>query len=154
MTNFEKYKADLLKIEGRFAIDKAQRRVVECSADGLEECIDCKDCLFNDTQYCWESDKIKWLCEEYEPPVLSDDELGLIKSINKLKKRKYRFIVRLGIYKVGLFIDKPNYYSHSGSYASQKDYIIISEVDENIFPNITFDEGIYDIENKIFIKVE
>ena len=53
---------------------------------------------------------------------------------------------------MGLFINKPDYYSHSGRYTSQKDYIIISEVDENIFPNITFDKGIYDIENKCFIK--
>lgn len=38
MTNFEKYKDDLMKIKGCFAVDKAQRRITRCDAY-----IDCKD---------------------------------------------------------------------------------------------------------------
>lgn len=150
MTNFEKYKDDLMKIEGHFAIDKAQRRIAGCMADGLEECINCKDCLFNDTEYCLESDKIKWLYEEYEPPVLSDDELELIKALEKAKKTKYRFIVRMKSGRVVITCDKPYMDDVYHTYRNDKNAVIIDEHEE-LFQNIDFNVGPYDIENKCFV---
>lgn len=152
MTNFEIYKEDLMKIEGHFAIDKARRRVVGCGADGLEECIDCKDCLFNDAQYCLESDKIKWLYKEYDPPVLSDDELELIKAISKATNKEYKYLARQDG-KIYLFTNKP--FVHCGafgnSYTSNNYFAYISDRDEILFQNIENKIGIYDIKNKIFM---
>ena len=152
MTNFEIYKDDLMKIEGHFAIDKAQQRVVGCSADGLEECIDCKDCLFNDTQYCLESDKIKWLYKEYEPPVLSDDELELIKAISKATNKEYKYLARQDG-KIYLFTNKPFVQcgTFGNSYTSNYYFAYISDRDETLFQNIKNEIGIYDIKNKIFM---
>ena len=75
MTNFEKYKDDLIEIEGEFAFDKHTREILSCSS-----CINCDDCIFNERN-CTGSEKIKWLCKEYEEPILSDDELELIKTL-------------------------------------------------------------------------
>lgn len=154
MTNFEKYKDDLIKIEGAFAFDKEQQKIVGCrdSADGIEECIDCKDCLFNNTQYCFESDKIKWLYKEYEPPVLSDDELELIKAIGKATKKEYKYLARQEG-KIYLFTNKPFVHrsSFGNSYISNYYFTYISDINETLFKNIENEIGIYDIENKIFI---
>lgn len=148
MTNLEIYKDDLMKIEGRFAINKAQRRIMRCDAG-----IACKDCLFNDMQHCFESDKIKWLCKEYEPPVLSDDELELIKAISKATKKEYKYLARQEG-KIYLFTNKP--FVHRGafgnSYTSNYYFTYISDKDETLFQNIENEIGIYDIENKIFIE--
>lgn len=154
MTNFEMYKDDLMKIKGRFAFDKAQRRVVRCNTDGLVEgCIDCKDCLFNDTQYCLESDKIEWLYKEYKPPVLSDDELELIKAFNKAMGKEYKYVARDTDGLIRFFETKPrinelkNYYNKDGYTYIGSNYGVLF-----LFPNITHKDGLYDIENKCFIK--
>lgn len=154
MTNFEIHKDDIMKIKGSFAVDKNSKKIVGCrdSADGIEDYIDCEDCLFNNTQYCFESDKIKWLYKEYEPPVLSGDELELIKAIGKATKKEYKYLARQEG-KIYLFTNKP--FVHCGafgnSYTSNNYYACISEKDETLFQNIDNKIGIYDIENKIFI---
>lgn len=96
MTNFEKYKDELIKIEGDFAFDKNTREVVGCNTlNGVERRIECEDCLFNSGN-CFESDKIKWLYSEYKEPVLSDDELELIKAISKATDKAYKYLTRQG----------------------------------------------------------
>lgn len=146
MTNFEKYKNDLMKIKGCFAFDKAQQRVTKCDAH-----INCKDCLFDEGE-CFESDKIEWLYKEYEPPVLSDDELELIKAISKATNKEYKYLAKQEG-KVYLFTNKP--FVHRGafgnSYTSNDYFAYISDKDETVFQNIKNEIGIYDIENKIFI---
>lgn len=155
MTNFEKYKDDLIKIEGSFAFDKEQQKIVGCrdSADRIEECIDCEDCLFNNTQYCFESDKIKWLYEEYEKPILSDDELELIKILSKINGKKYRYITRNGN-RIFLFSDKPPIDKYGVRFTDKCNYLIIDDRKDakNLFSNIKYEDGLYDIENKTFIK--
>lgn len=154
MTNFEKYKDDLMKIEGHFAIDKAQRRIAGCMADGLEECINCKDCLFNDTEYCLESDKIKWLYKEYEPPILTADELELIEAMGKAKNKKYKYLAKQKSGRTTLFTNKPfiHIFTDGYSYTTNNDFADISDKGFTLFKNIENESGIYDIENKIFIK--
>jgi len=148
MTNFEKYKDDLMKIEGIFAFDKNTRKVAECdTTDGIA----CEDCLFNSMD-CYEGNKIRWLCEEYKEPILSDDELEFIKVLSKISEKKIKYIHKTShrvflfsdkppIDKYGILLDKSNYYDLSGY-----GYI-------DLFPNIKFTDGLYDIENKCFIEV-
>lgn len=152
MTNFEKYKDDLMKIEGHFAVDKTQRKVVGCSgsADGIEECIDCKDCLFNDTQYCFESDKIKWLYQESK--ILTDDEINLIETLNKVTGEKYKYIARDTTKVIRFFETKPNRNELNNYYNLKDGYFYIGIKFGLLFPNIKFEDGLYDIENKCFIK--
>ena len=149
MKNFEIYEDDLMKIEGDFAINKAQRRIMRCDAF-----IDCKDCLFNEGN-CYESDKLKWLYSEYEPPVLSGGELELIKAISKATNKEYKYLARQDV-KIYLFTNKP--FVHRGafgnSYTSNNYFAYISDKDETLFQNIENEIGIYDIENKIFMEGE
>lgn len=145
MKNFEKYKNYLIRTEGAFAFNKAKRRVIECGTD-----IDCEDCIFNGN--CFESVKIKWLYKEYESPVLSDDELELIKAISKATNKEYKYLAKQKG-KIYLFTNKP--FVHRGtfgnSYTSNNYFAYISDKDETLFKNIKNEIGIYDIENKIFI---
>ena len=144
MTNFEKYKDDLMKIEGSFAFDKNTRKIGRCDT---EDGIACEDCLFN-AGTCFEGDKIQWLCEEYKEPILSDDELELIKAFNKVMGKEYKYVARdtgglIRFFETKPSIDKSkNYYGHT--------YIGIQN--GKLFPNLKFKDGLYDIENKCFIK--
>ena len=149
MTNFEKYKDDLIKIEGSFAIDKNTKEIVGCNTlNGVERRIECEDCIFNDGN-CFESDKIKWLYEEYKPPVLSDDELELINILSKINGEEYKYIRRSSrcIY---IYSDKPNIDKY-GIILNGSNYLEIAD-HIDLFPNIKLKDGVYDIENKCFIK--
>jgi len=153
MTNFEKYKNDLMKIEGSFAFDKNTEKIAGCdTTDGVKSCIDCKDCLF-DKGNCFESDKIKWLYEEYKEPILSDDELELINTLSKINGEKYKYIFRTGG-TIFLFSEKPHIGKFGVRFADERHYLIIAEYNspKNLFLNIKFEDGLYDIENKCFIK--
>lgn len=155
MTNFEKYKDDLIKIEGDFAFDKNTKEIVGCNTlDGVERRIDCVDCIFNN-ENCFESDKIKWLYEEYEEPILSNDELELINVLGKINGKEYKYIIRDTYGVVRLFIIKPRV-NKSGYYYSEYGYTYIDSAsgDNVLFSNIAHEDGIYDIENKCFIKEE
>lgn len=147
MTNFEKYKDDLMKIEGTFAFDKNTREIVGCdTTDGIKRCIKCEDCLFN-LGNCSESDKIQWLCKEYKELVLSDDELELIKAFNKAMGKEYKYIIRDRVGLIRFFETKPRI-NELKNYG----YIYIGSNYGILFPNITHKDGLYDIRNKCFIK--
>ena len=152
MTNFEKYKDDLIKIEGDFAFDKNTKEVVGCNTlDGVERRIDCVDCIFNN-ENCFESDKIKWLYSEYEEPTLSNDELELINILSKINGKEYKYIARDVNDIIRLFEIKPDI-GKTGHYYGKYTYIDSSSGDEILFSNIKHEYGLYDIKNKCFIKV-
>lgn len=150
MTNFEKYKDELIKIVGSFAFDKNTKKIAGCdTTDGVKSCINCSDCLF-DAGDCFESDKIKWLYSEYEEPILSDDEFELINILSKINGKEYRYIHRRGKY-IFIFSDKPNVDKY-GVILDGSNYLeIIGHID--LFSNIKFTDGLYDIKNKCFIEV-
>lgn len=147
MTNFEKYKDDLMKIEGCFAFDKNTKKITRCDAS-----MNCKNCLF-DMRDCCENDKIKWLYEEYREPILSDDELELINILSKINGKEYKYIYRSG-YSVFLFSKKPPIDRFGVRFTDKRNYLIITDHygDESLFLNIKYKDGLYDIENKCFIK--
>ena len=144
MTNFEKYKDDLIEIEGEFAFNKNTEKIVECGTG-----IYCEDCVFNE-RGCFESDRIKWLCEEYEEPILSDNELELIKAISKATNKEYKYVHRSGNH-VLLFCDKPPIDKY-GILLDETDYIDISG-HMHLFSNIEFTNGLYDIKDECFIEI-
>ena len=143
MTNFEKYKDDLMKIKGRFAFNKNTRELVKCDC-----AISCDDCLFNEVN-CLESDKIEWLYKEYEPLVLSNDELELINILSKINKKEYKYVARDAYDIIRLFEIKPSV-DKSGNYYGEYTYSVSGS--EILFSNITHKDGLYDIKNKCFIK--
>lgn len=143
MTNFEKYKDDLMKIEGNFAFNKVKRRVIECGTD-----IDCEDCIFNGN--CFEDVKIKWLYKEYKEPILSDDELELINILSKINGKEYKYIAKNGRCAF-LFADKPLIDEYGALLNSREHLDISGRID--LFSNIKFTDGLYDIKNKCFIEV-
>ena len=154
MTNFEKYKDDLMKIEGSFAFDKNTREIVGCdTSDGVERCIVCEDCLFHEGD-CFESDKIKWLYSEYKEPILSNDELELIKVLSKINGKEYKYIAKYRNH-IYLFSNKPPMDKYGILFTSICDYLNINIYNESmdLFSNIKFEYGLYDIKNKCFIKV-
>jgi hypothetical protein len=156
MTNLEAYKDDLMKIEGDFAFDKTQQKIAGCNCTNDEiECIECENCLFNDAPYCIESTKINWLCKEYEPPVLADSELELIEAVGKATNKKYKYLAKQKGGRTTLFTNKPfinksNYGYYY--YTTNNDFADISNKGFTLFKNIENESGIYDIENKCFIK--
>lgn len=145
MRKFEAYKDDLMKIEGEFAVDKNTREIVRCNSN-----IECEDCLFNSG--CSERDKIRWLYEEYEKLILSDDELELIKTLNKVLGKEYKYVARDKYNVIRLYEIKPN--GKSGTYYGAYTYIDggVGSEGRILFPNIMHKDGLYDIENKCFIK--
>lgn len=146
MTNFEKYKDDLTKIKGRFAFDKNTKKIVRC-----DNRIDCKDCLFDNC--CLESNKIEWLYKEYEEPILSDDELELIKILSKINGKEYKYIYR-SRYRVFLFSEKPPIDKFGVRFTDKCKYLLIDNRKDakNLFSNIKHKDGLYDIEDECFIK--
>ena len=148
MTNFEKYKDDLMEIEGEFAFNKNTREILSCSSY-----INCGDCIFNERN-CTGSEKIKWLCEEYEEFILSDNELELIKTLSKVTGINYKYVARDTCDVIGFFETKPRV-NKLGNYYSEYGYTYVDIVSKDkVLPNITHKDGLYDIENKCFIKEE
>jgi hypothetical protein len=47
MTNFEKYKDNLMEIEGEFAVNKSTREIVNC-----DSYTSCEDCIFFFKELC------------------------------------------------------------------------------------------------------
>ena len=109
----------------------------------------CEDCVFNE-RGCFESDRIKWLCEEYEEPILSDDEVELINVLSKINGKEYKYVHRSGNH-VLLFCDKPPIDKY-GILLDETDYIDISG-HMHLFSNIKFMNGLYDIKDKRFIEI-
>jgi hypothetical protein len=149
MTNLEAYKDDLMKIEGKFAFDKNTKKIIRCA-----DSISCEHCLFDEGNCC-EKGKIKWLCKEYEPPVLADSELELIEAIGKATNKKYKYLAKQKGGRTTLFTNKPfinksNYGYYY--YTTNNDFADISNKGFTLFKNIENESGIYDIENKCFIK--
>ena len=147
MTNFEKYKDDLMKIEGDFAFDRNTEKIVRC-----DNCINCGDCMFNSTG-CLDSDKIYWLCKEHRESILSNGELELIKALNKAMGKEYKYIARDTTRNIRFFETKPNRNVLKNYYNLVDGYTYMGIQYGLLFPNIKFEDGLYDIENKCFIKV-
>lgn len=148
MTNFEKYKEELMKINGDFAIDKTTNKLVNCKD------LECENCIFYDS--CMEEDKIKWLCKEHS--ILTDNEIDLINILSKINGKEFKFAVRsVNDSTIMLCTNKPRIHSSSFggcSYITNNSFIRIGGSDVYLFPNIKNEYGIYDIKNKTFIKEE
>ena len=137
-----------MKIEGVFAYNKNTREVLSCDSH-----ISCEDCLFNEED-CAENNKIKWLCEEYDELILSDNELELIKALGKVTGINYKYVARDTCDVIGFFEIKPRV-NELGNYHSEYGYTYVDIVSKDkVLPNITHKDGLYDIENKCFIKEE
>jgi hypothetical protein len=161
MTNGEKYKDDLMKIEGDFGFSKTKQKIGVCyCADDNIETVECEDCLFNELPTCcYESEKIKWLYKEADEPVLTNNELELIKALNKATGKEWKYILRTISNKILIFCNNSRTVMMSSDFAnslyySNEDYIVIDENNKTLFKNIKFDDRIYDIENKKFIKIK
>jgi hypothetical protein len=160
MTNGEKYKDDLMKIEGDFGFSKTKQKIGVCyCADDNIETVECEDCLFNELPTCcYESEKIKWLYKEADEPVLTNDELELIRVLEKIKKTKYKFIAKSLSGDITFFACKPSMYPQSARtgnyyyYTHRKNYVVFFEDTKDLFQGIKSKDGLYDIENKCFIK--
>ena len=138
-----------MKIDGEFAFNKHTREILKCGGR-----ISCKDCIFNEWN-CTGNNKIKWLYKEYEEPILSDDEFDLIKNIGRIKNKRYKYVVRTKSGEISLFVDKPTVLEDDfGRYCSSKRYFSVLDSEKILFQNIRYEDGIYDIENKTFIKQE
>ena len=133
-----------MKIEGDFAFDKNTREIRRC--DETDD-IKCEDCLFN-TRNCFESDKIQWLYEEYKEPILSDDELELINVLSKINGEEYKYIYKRDKY-IFIFSDKPDVCKYGVRFKGNP--LEMTGLTD-LFSNIKFENGLYDIENKCFIK--
>jgi hypothetical protein len=161
MTNFEKYKDDLMKIKGDFGFSKTKQEIRACYYENNDvETIGCEDCLFNELPTCcYESEKIKWLYKEADEPVLTEDDFEFIKALNKATGKEWKYILRTISNKILIFCNNSRTVMLSNDFAnslyySNEDYIVIDENNKTLFKNIKFDDRIYDIKNKKFIKIK
>lgn len=147
MTNFEKYREEIEKLKNKYSFTlDLDGNVVNCND------ILCCNCKFQDFVTCKNS-KINWLFKEYEESILSDDELELIKNIGRIKNKRYKYVVRMESGAISLFVDKPTVLEDDfGRYCSSKRYFSVLDSEKILFQNIRYEDGIYDIENKTFIK--
>lgn len=147
MTNFEKYRKDIEKAEYIFGYDIKTNKVINC---GLMNCYDCK---FSSLSSCDCKHKhIKWLYEEYT--VLTDAEINLINMLSEMTGVTYNFIVRDAYDEINLFSNIPiaKYNGQDKYYLSQSDCISILDKTKKLFPNIKYEDGIYDITEGYFIE--
>lgn len=71
MLNIEKYAEELKDIGSRFALTR-EGKPIECYE------FSCKDCAFG--SYC-EIERMKWLLEEYEEPILTEEGKEFLKQL-------------------------------------------------------------------------
>jgi hypothetical protein len=160
MTNFEKYKDDLMKTKGDFGFSKTKQKIGVCAwVNNNIETVKCEDCLFDEpSTCCCDSEKVKWLCKEADESVLTNDDFEFIKVLEKIKKTKYKFIAKSLSGHVTLFVSKPFIYPQSTRtgnyyhYTNRKNCVVFFEDTKDLFQGIKGKDGLYDIENKCFIK--
>lgn len=100
MKNKEKYYDEILEIVIKsdiLAINKTTNKPMRC------KCVaNCENCLFRSN--CNATSRQKWLEEEYKEPIhLTDDEIVILKSVNK----NYQWIARDESTSLYTFTDKP-----------------------------------------------
>jgi hypothetical protein len=161
MTNFEKYKDELMKTKENFGFSKTKQKIGVCAwVNNNIETVKCEDCLFDEPSICCcDSEKIKWLYKEADEPVLTNNELELIKALNKATGKEWKYILRTISNKILIFCNNSRTVMMSSDFAnslyySNEDYIVIDENNKTLFKNIKFDDRIYDIKNKKFIKIK
>lgn len=143
MTNFEKYRKDIEKTGYRFGYDIKTNKVTKCD---LMNCYDCEfdfDCRLK---------QVKWLYEECR--VLTDAEINLINTLSEMTGVTYKFIVRTKFDTIRLYRNIPiakvgEYGKH---YVSQRNCMNISDKNKKLFPNIRYEDGIYDITDECFLE--
>lgn len=105
MTNYEKYKDELIKIvlsDNSVAVSKNENALTPCTA------IECKDCLFysEDSYYCIEK-RMKWLDEEYKEPQeiidwsnVEEDTVILVRQSESSawRERNFAFVYKGNVY--------------------------------------------------------
>ena len=146
MTNFEKYRKDIEKAGYRFGYDIKTNKVTEC------DLMNCHDCEFSSLNNYCRHKQVKWLYEEYT--VLTDTEINLINTLEEMTGKTYEFITRdrRGIINLYTKIPIAKDFGHGKLYLSQKDCMKISDKTKKLFPNIQYEDGIYDITEGCFIE--
>lgn len=146
MTNFEKHKKELKDVGSReFSVTKSGE-IMKCHLNTCSECIfktDCRDCR----DKSWE-----WLFEE--AGILTEKEKELINTINSMRPKyyKFRYIARNVDNNLFLSSFEP-YLTENKKYKSLGIYDTI-RVDKNLFKNITYETGVFDIELNKFIETQ
>ena len=145
MTNFEKYRKDIEKAGYRFGYDIKTNKVTKC------DLMNCHDCKFVNNYDCRHK-QVKWLYEEYM--ALTDTEINLINTLSEMTGVEYNFIVRDKFNAIKLYRNIPitKVDEYSKYYLSQKGYMRISDRTKKLFPNIQYEDGIYDITEGCFIE--
>ena len=145
MTNFEKYRKDIEETGYGFGYDIKTNKVTKCD---LMKCYNCEFGPLNNRD-CRHK-QVKWLYEEYT--TLTDAEINLIDTLEEMTGVKYNFIVR----DCGVITLYPNIPikdgRHGKYYLSQRDCISILDKTRKLFPNIKYEDEIYDITEGCFIE--
>lgn len=133
MTNFEKYKDKIKKLDCGFSfrVNKNSWEIEKCDP------LDCKNCFFRSKQViCCNKLTFNWLCEEYKEHLTTD-------SINILKMfdSKFKYIVRNKTW-LKFFAEKDGGYKLI-------DYSMFNEDIMNINFNILEENKRYSIEDLI-----
>lgn len=145
MTNFEKYRKDIEKAGYRFGYDIKTNKVTKC------DLMNCPNCKFINKYDCRHK-QVEWLYKEYT--VLTDAEINLINTLSEMTGVAYNFIVRDAYDEIHLYSNIPivkcnRQYKY---YLSQSDCMSISDRTKKLFPNIQYEDGIYDITDEYFIE--
>ena len=147
MTNFEKYRKDIEKAGYRFGYDIKTNKVIKC------DLMNCHDCEFSSLNNCdCRHKQVKWLYEEYI--ALTDAEINLINTLEEMTEKKYEFITRDRSGVINLYTKIPiaKDFGYGKRYLSQRDCMKISDKTKKLFPNIQYEDGIYDITEGYFIE--
>lgn len=145
MTNFEKYRKDIEKAGYRFGYDIKTNKVTKC------DLMSCSDCEFINNRDCRHK-QVEWLYKEYT--VLTDAEINLINTLSEITGITYNFIVRDKFNAIRLYHNIPiaKVDECGKRYLDQRDCMKISDGIKKLFPNIQYEDGIYDITEGYFIE--
>lgn len=144
MTNFEKYKDEILGISRTqaIAINKRRNAPEKCSYNV------CSECLLHEGTYCNQKAIFQWLYSEYQEPApkLTSIERGLCEAV------KSGFIARDKDEMLCIYKTKPFQNDLSWLLGGVGNWI---EIDENLFQFITWKSNkAWSIEDLLKLEVE
>lgn len=143
MTNFEKYREEILKITkngAHFAVPKKAQVPIACT------CLSCVDCLFNG---CCHPKKIRWLYEEaVEPaPTLTVKERAFCEIVQS------GYIARDRDESLWVFSESP--YEHDGIWTFEDENAYLINITREVFKFIDYkSRKVWSIEELLQLEVE
>lgn len=128
LTNFEKYKSEILSLNGSFMFDKYTEEIAEC--------YNCSQCIFYHSGKTCRSLQIKWLYEEVNSPMKLQEKI-ICEGLNIYNQDRYLARDRNGVLHV--------HCSMPTKCSEEWVDTTCFEINPKLFQFVTWDSGVWSI---------